>query len=275
MMTEATLSRYGTYGPRSQTLTASPPIGTTAVITFTASPAIRAATSRRNGTRSSANANRHPSVSTPMISANGRHTRSDRQPSARRRGPLAPESSLGARAAAADGGNRRAPARREVGGGPPAPEPGRLGIPERARPEPRRVLWTRDLFAPRIDAATTPTLARKRGRGGDRARRRLQPALSRGALAVGRGRGICAGHRLPLAGDLPRRMGRRPRGRRARGVRSEPDADLADDERPGADPDSIGVAVGVALPLEVEAVERVAAVDLDPDVPQVESQARL
>src|SRR5437867_2775296 len=83
MMTEATLSRYGTYGPRSQTLTASPPIGTTAVITSTASPAIRAATSRRNGTRSSANANRHPSVSTPMISANGRHTRSDRQPSAR------------------------------------------------------------------------------------------------------------------------------------------------------------------------------------------------
>jgi len=45
---------------------------------------------------------------------------------------------------------------------------------------------------------TTPTLARKRGRGGDRARRRLQPALSRGALAVGRGRGICAGHRYLL-----------------------------------------------------------------------------
>src|SRR6266511_3479124 len=64
------------------------------------------------------------------------------------------------------------------------------------------------------------------------------------------------------------------RARRARSRLSEADAHFADDERPVVDVDSVVMAVPVPLTLEVEAIERPAAVDLEADVAQVESNAR-
>ena len=63
MITEATLSSFEASSLTSQAFTGSPPTPPSMVTAFTASPAERAASSRKNGTRARENAQRQPRVS--------------------------------------------------------------------------------------------------------------------------------------------------------------------------------------------------------------------
>src|SRR5262249_36484665 len=60
---------------------------------------------------------------------------------------------------------------------------------------------------------------------------------------------------------------------RGAGPRSEPQVHLADDEPGVADVDAVVVPVRIALALEVEAIERVAAGDVETNVFEVEAHA--
>ena len=131
-----------------------------------------------------------------------RAARSGRGPDRGSRRALVPAAPLGARAAPRDGGRRNRSVPGEVGRRSAPAQPGAVGIPERARPEPRRALRV-----PRLRREHRPRPASLAPRGVRHVRRHrgyrgLQPDVPRGPLPLGHPGRIHRRARLSLCRDL-------------------------------------------------------------------------